>query len=225
MHAAVKPLVVRQRTPSVFAPARFSAASLGGRGSLRDTGNLRLIPQRCAVHHLAHLLYEPGGYIVVKHVAHRVNEDAPRCLPGGRTFQHIFMEGQLESIRIARLAHRLKSLGHPLGIAEVAARTVLGTARHRVPGKLRPLDGGWGPQTAPMALVAVSLYRIGFVGLRGANPTYGYQQARRCILQDRPPRSRQRSPLSPPVRLRHNREPFQQQLARPIPLGIHRRRC
>ena len=48
---------------------------------------------------------------------------------------------RLKAGRVAGLAHRLQPVGHPLGIAVLAAGADLGAAGDRVPGHVGPLNG------------------------------------------------------------------------------------
>lgn len=91
-------------------------------------------------HDIEHALDVLDRHVLVKEVAHRVHEDRLRLPPPKGQLQHVRLEGEREPVPIIRLPHRLQPLGHPLGVAVLAPGTDLVTPRHRVPGRLRPLD-------------------------------------------------------------------------------------
>ena len=64
-------------------------------------------------------------HVLVEQVAHRVDEDRLRLLPLERQVEHLRLERELEAVRVVRLPHRLQALGHPLGVAVLAAGLIL----------------------------------------------------------------------------------------------------
>lgn len=77
---------------------------------------------------------------LVKQVAHRIDENHLRFFPGQRETNHMRMDGQVESISIVRLAHRLQAFRHALGIAVLAPRADFSAARQGIPGGLGPFN-------------------------------------------------------------------------------------
>src|ERR1035438_3179730 len=93
-------------------------------------------------HHVEDSQDELFGTVFVEQIAHRVHEHHPWFLPPQRCFQHVFVERELETISVVGLAHCLKTEGHSLGVAVLAAGTDLGAAGQSIPSRLGPLDSG-----------------------------------------------------------------------------------
>ena len=82
------------------------------------------------------------GNVLVKEIAHRVDEDSLRLLPSQRKLEHVWLKGHLKAVNVVGLAHGLQPLGHPLGVTVLTARADFGTAGYGVPGRFGPFDGG-----------------------------------------------------------------------------------
>src|ERR1039458_6986722 len=72
-------------------------------------------------------------HIVMKQVAHGIDENALRLLPFKRQLQCLWMQGQPKAVGILLLPHSLQPQGHPFRVAVIASRAKVVTARGRVP--------------------------------------------------------------------------------------------
>lgn len=91
-------------------------------------------------HYVEDLLNIVQRDILMKKIAHRIDEDRLRLFPAKRPFEHMRLERKLETICIVPLTHRLQTSRHLFRVAILTARTKLVTAGHRVPGRLGPFD-------------------------------------------------------------------------------------
>ena len=85
---------------------------------------------------------EIGRDLLVEQVAHRIDEDPPRPFPRKRLGQPLRAPREVESVLEGMAGRAAKPLREALGVAVVAAARDLRAARHRVPRRVRPLDGG-----------------------------------------------------------------------------------
>ncbi len=81
-------------------------------------------------------------HIVVKEIAHGIDEDDARSLPAQRLIERFGMESQAETISILIETHRLEPQRHAFGVAMRAAGTDLIATGERIPGGFSPLDTG-----------------------------------------------------------------------------------
>lgn len=83
-------------------------------------------------------------HLFMEEIAHRVDEELGRLLhlPGSVQSGRGYLEP--EPVLIILQAEPLKPLRHRLGVAVPAPRRYLVTAHRRVPGRLSPLDLGFG---------------------------------------------------------------------------------
>ena len=91
-------------------------------------------------HHPKYMVDKLIRYIRVKEIRHRINEYPAGLLPLQREFEHMRLQGQIESVGVIPLPHRLEPVRHPLSVAMLAARTDLRAACDPVPGCVRPLN-------------------------------------------------------------------------------------
>jgi len=94
---------------------------------------LKPMPVRSA-HYVEDLLEEGKGNLFVEQVTHRVHEDELWLPPAQRNFQDLRMKRELKAVGVLLYPHFLQTLGKPLRVAELAARTDLVAASRRVPG-------------------------------------------------------------------------------------------
>lgn len=124
--------------PDVAGPVQLLAQA---RQPIRPLGQ-KLEPMPVgAAHHAEHSLDERGGHVLVKEVAHGVDENDLRFLPAQRQFQDVIMDGEFEAVHVVRLPHRLQAKRHAFRVTVFAARTDLGATRCRIPRRFRPFDG------------------------------------------------------------------------------------
>ncbi len=111
------------------------------RQHLRSLGE-DLEPVPCgAIHDIEHPEDEVQRDPLMKQVAHGVDEDGLRCLPGQRQRQSVLVYRQVEPGRIVRLPHGLEAFGHAFSIAVLAPGADLGAAGDGIPGRFRPFYG------------------------------------------------------------------------------------
>src|ERR1700719_1842359 len=55
-------------------------------------------------------------------------------------FEHVWLQGHLESVPVILLSHGLKTARETFGIAELTSRTYLRAPRYRVPSRIGPFD-------------------------------------------------------------------------------------
>lgn len=110
------------------------------RASLRQ--HLVDVPVR-RLHGVEHPLDVFPRHVLVKEVAHGVDEDEARATPALRLLHARRAKGEVEPLLVGMSDDAPEPLREPLGIAVVAPGAELGAARHRVPGALRPLDCGF----------------------------------------------------------------------------------
>src|ERR1035437_89301 len=93
---------------------------------------------------------------LVKEVAHGIYENHPRLLPFKRLRESFGPQCQIEAVFKGMTRHPAKAFGKPRRVAVIAARTHLGAARDRIPGRICPLDrafvGHNAPARAPISL-------------------------------------------------------------------------
>ena len=99
------------------------------------------MPVRSA-HYVEDLLEEGKGNLFVEQITHRVHEDELWLPPAQWSFQDFRMKRELKAVGVLLHSHVLQTLGKSLRVAELAARTDLGTASRRVPGRVTPFYGG-----------------------------------------------------------------------------------
>ena len=92
--------------------------------------------------------------VLVEQVAHRVHEDHPRPAPAQRLLEPLGPQPQVEALLVGVARHAAPALGERLGVAVRAAGRDLRAARHRVPGRLGPLD------RAPVSHIATVLRHV-----------------------------------------------------------------
>ena len=64
-------------------------------------------------------------------------------LPKQTFFQDMLVHGQLESVDVIRLSHRLQTLCHAFRVAMLTARADLCATSKRIPSGFRSFDTGW----------------------------------------------------------------------------------
>lgn len=92
-------------------------------------------------HDLSNATDAVGWNVFVKEVAHRVDEDLPRASPVQRLLKLLGHQSQVEPLLEGVPRHAAETLREHLRVAELAARTHLDAASHRIPSCVRPLDG------------------------------------------------------------------------------------
>ena len=94
-----------------------------------------------AAHGVAHRRDVLRRHTFVEQVAHRVDEDLPRSTPRERLLQLVVDHTQVEPVfeRVSR--DPAEALSERFRVTELATRTDLGASTHRVPGRVRPLNG------------------------------------------------------------------------------------
>jgi hypothetical protein len=97
------------------------------------------MPLGCS-HHLKYTLYVGQRHVVVKKIAHRVDENRLRLLPPERELKSIGVQRQSKPIRIFLLPHFLQAIRHSLGITVIASRAQCIAPRRRIPSGLCPLN-------------------------------------------------------------------------------------
>src|ERR1019366_7990531 len=103
--------------------------------------NLILMPV-CPPHNFEDLLNITNGNIRVKEVTHAIDKHAAGNVPAKRVFKHVRLQCEVESIPVIFLPHRMQPVGKTFGITVLAARTDLGAAGYRIPGRVGPFDMG-----------------------------------------------------------------------------------
>jgi histone H3/H4 len=81
-----------------------------------------------------------GWNVLVKEVAHRVDEDLPRASPVQRLLKLLWHESQVEALLEGVSRHAAETLREHLCVAEFAARAHLRAAADGVPRRVRPLN-------------------------------------------------------------------------------------
>ena len=79
---------------------------------------------------------------LVEQVAHGVDEHSLRLPPLQGKREEVLVDGNLETVEVIGLPHRLEAPRHPLCVAVSAASADLRAAGDRVPRRRRPLDRG-----------------------------------------------------------------------------------
>jgi len=92
------------------------------------------------VHSIEYLLDKVRGYILMKKVAHRIDEYHLGLFPLPRQIKNVRMTGQLEAVSVVRLAHRLQSFRHSLGVAVLTAAAYLRATGYRIPRRFGPFN-------------------------------------------------------------------------------------
>ncbi len=133
-HANAKPRV-REHQPSI----EFSRKKLA-QASVTLGEYLISVPGR-GLHHATNLRDLLGWNVLVKQVAHRVNEDAFGNPPLERDFQLLGNQSQIKSLLERMTGNPAKSLGEGLCIAVLASGADLGASANRIPGCIGPLYG------------------------------------------------------------------------------------
>ena len=82
------------------------------------------------------------GDLLVKQVAHGVDEDHAGLLPRERLGQPLGAQGQVEAVFEGMAGRVSEALGQKLGVAVVAATGDLGAAGNGIPGPVGPFDLG-----------------------------------------------------------------------------------
>ena len=80
----------------------------------------------------------------MKKVGHRVYENQPGLDPPKGILESCIMHGDFEPTAIFGGTHGTQPMGHPLGVAVLAAITGLRATRYRVPARLRHLRARFG---------------------------------------------------------------------------------
>lgn len=91
-------------------------------------------------HRREHSLYVRKRDVVMKQIAHRIDEYDPWLSPLARHVYEIGVECYLETIPIALSAHGSKPVGHTLCVAVFAALADLGATSYRIPSHFSPLN-------------------------------------------------------------------------------------
>src|ERR1700735_5645117 len=123
--------------PDLSGPLQFTAQFQQPIGTLRQ--HLILMPLS-PTHYREDLLDVVDRDDFMEEIAHRIDEDAPRTLPSERQFQHLWLQGDFETIVVVWLAHGFESLRKPLRITMLAARAYFRTSGYWIPGRICPLD-------------------------------------------------------------------------------------
>jgi hypothetical protein len=96
---------------------------------------------------------EPLWYLLMEEVAHRVHEDHSWARPLQRLLQPLWPQLECKALLVGVPWDAAPALGERLGVTVRAARRDLVAARHRVPGRLSPLN---------RAVVGQGGYSLGF---------------------------------------------------------------
>ena len=79
-------------------------------------------------------------HIVVKKVAHRINEDALRAGPAERITEFLWHEAEIKAVLKRMTRHTAKALRKGLGVTMNAAWADLGAASHWIPCGIGPFN-------------------------------------------------------------------------------------
>jgi hypothetical protein len=82
------------------------------------------------------------GDIVVKKVAHRIDENCVRLLPMQRYFKGVRMRRNIETIDVIATARGFQTQSHTFGIAVLTAGANFCAAGNRIPSRFSPFDFG-----------------------------------------------------------------------------------
>jgi hypothetical protein len=82
------------------------------------------------------------GNVLVKEIAHRVDEDHARPLPIERLLEALGPQGEIETSLERMPGHAAKAFREPGRIAVIATDADFGTAGYWIPRRVGPFDGG-----------------------------------------------------------------------------------
>ena len=91
-------------------------------------------------HGVEHAVDEVNRHVLVKHVAHGVDEDHPRAAPFEGLVQPLGAEHEVEAVLVGVALHTPEALGETLRVAVITTDPDLGTAGDRIPRGVGPLD-------------------------------------------------------------------------------------
>lgn len=91
-------------------------------------------------HHFSNRSDVVRRHLLVKEIAHGVDEDLPRSPPTYRLIELFRHESQIESLLEGMAGDAPKPLGERLRIAELTAGAHLGTPSSGIPGRVGPFD-------------------------------------------------------------------------------------
>jgi hypothetical protein len=74
-------------------------------------------------HHVEGLPDVEGWDFIMKQVTHAIDEDPAGLFPPQWVFEHVWLQGDLKSVPVVLLSHRLEPACKTFGIAELTAGT------------------------------------------------------------------------------------------------------
>src|SRR5205085_309895 len=84
-------------------------------------------------HHVKNLLDKFEWDILMEKIAHRIDEYCAWLFPPERQFNHMLMQGKLETIGIIGLSHQFQPHRQPFRVAMLATGTNFCAAGNRIP--------------------------------------------------------------------------------------------
>ena len=93
-----------------------------------------------AVHDVENALDVSGGDVLMKKVAHGIDENTFRSFPTKGQLQHLRLQSESKSVSVIALAHGFEAIRETFGVTMLASRADFGAAGHGIPGCVGPFD-------------------------------------------------------------------------------------